>query len=201
MSIPLCRTGSETQQGPAAARPLELPPIRLVDGEQVGGPRRTRRRSIRDSRNPSSPSVTAGQPPPDSCMVHVHAKTSLTEPVRHRVWQRSGSGRGLVSRGHVTGRSARGDEHQGVTVPGAVCGWEPRWEPHGRTTFRFSRLTRTADAEAPEVTNGSERVRMPARVATDQKASPRRHSWRRAASSPRSLALPAVRVGLPPAHP
>ena len=56
---------------------------------------RTRRRRIRDSRDPSRPSVTAGQPPPGSCMVHVHAKTALTEPVRHQVWQRSGSREGF----------------------------------------------------------------------------------------------------------
>ena len=40
---------------------------------------RTRRRNIRDCRNPSSPSVS-GQPRPESCTVHVHARTSLTEP-------------------------------------------------------------------------------------------------------------------------
>ena len=47
-----------------------------------------------DSRNPSSPSVTAGQPPRSGCLVHVHAKTALTEPVRHQVRQLSDSGEG-----------------------------------------------------------------------------------------------------------
>ena len=39
--------------------------------------------------NPSRPSVTAGQPQPLSCLVEVHAKTTLTEPARPRRWQRS----------------------------------------------------------------------------------------------------------------
>jgi hypothetical protein len=39
--------------------------------------------------NPSRPSVTAGQPHPPSCLVNVHAKTTLTEPARPRRWQRS----------------------------------------------------------------------------------------------------------------
>jgi hypothetical protein len=43
---------------------------------------RTRRRRSCDSRSPSSPPVTAGQPPPESCVVHVPAKMGLTEPVR-----------------------------------------------------------------------------------------------------------------------
>ena len=34
-----------------------------------------------------------------------------------------------------------GDEDRGVTVPGVMCGREPRWEPRGRTTFQFSGLT------------------------------------------------------------
>ena len=34
-----------------------------------------------------------------------------------------------------------GDEDQGVTVPGILRGWEPGWEPPGRTTFQFSGLT------------------------------------------------------------
>jgi hypothetical protein len=42
--------------------------------------------------NPSRPSVIAGQPHPSSCVVHVHAKTTLTEPARPRSWQRSGAG-------------------------------------------------------------------------------------------------------------
>src|SRR5215472_5879331 len=46
------------------------------------------------TRNRSSPSVTAGQPLRYSCMVHVHANTGLTEPVRHRARQQSGSGEG-----------------------------------------------------------------------------------------------------------
>jgi hypothetical protein len=72
-------------------------------------------------------------------MVHVHAKTALTEPVRHRYGSDRVRGRGLgrATRGHVTGRrSARGGEYQGVTVPGVVFGGEPRGEPHGRTTYR-----------------------------------------------------------------
>ena len=39
--------------------------------------------------NPSRPSVTAGQPQPLSCLVEVHAKTTLTEPAQLRRWQRS----------------------------------------------------------------------------------------------------------------
>ena len=47
--------------------------------------------------------------------------------------------------------------------------WEPRWEPPGRTTLPESGLTRTAGRNEAEVTDCSERVRMPARVSTDQK--------------------------------
>ena len=39
--------------------------------------------------NPSRPSVTVGQPHPSSCLVNVHAKTTLTEPDRTRRWQLS----------------------------------------------------------------------------------------------------------------
>ena len=42
--------------------------------------------------NPSRPSVTAGQPHPSSCLVNVHAKTTLTEPARTRRWQLSEAG-------------------------------------------------------------------------------------------------------------
>ena len=35
----------------------------------------------------------------------------------------------------------------------AVTRGEPRWEPHGRTTSRYSGLTRTADQNTPEVTD------------------------------------------------
>ena len=41
--------------------------------------------------NPSRPSVTAGQPRLSSCLVEVHAKTTLTEPARPRKSQRSGA--------------------------------------------------------------------------------------------------------------
>ena len=63
-------------------------------GGSVGVLPRTRRRRICDSRNLSRPSVAAGQPHRKSCVVHVHAKTALTEPVRHQVRQLSGSGEG-----------------------------------------------------------------------------------------------------------
>jgi len=57
-----------------------------------------------------------------------------------------GRGLGRAGRGPLAGRRPDvGDEDQGVTVPGGMCGreprWEPRWEPGGRTTFQFSGLT------------------------------------------------------------
>ena len=64
-------------------------------GGSVGVLPRTRRRRICDSRNLSRPSVAAGQPHRESCVVHVHAKTALTEPVRHQVRQLSDSGEGI----------------------------------------------------------------------------------------------------------
>jgi hypothetical protein len=57
------------------------------------------------------------------------------------------------SRRRSQAESDVGDVDQGVTVPGVVFGWEPRWEPHGRTTFRSFGLTRTADRIAAEVTD------------------------------------------------
>jgi len=36
--------------------------------------------------------VTAGQPDLSSCLVNVHAKTTLTEPARTRRWQLSEAG-------------------------------------------------------------------------------------------------------------
>ena len=42
--------------------------------------------------NLSRPSVAAGQPHPSSCMVNVHAKTTLTEPARTRRRQLSEAG-------------------------------------------------------------------------------------------------------------
>jgi len=43
--------------------------------------------------NPSSPSVTAGQPHRLTCLVNVHAKTALTEPaLESRSSQLSGAG-------------------------------------------------------------------------------------------------------------
>src|ERR1019366_3667542 len=71
---------------------------RVADSRYAGGSAgvfpRTRRTGAYASRNLSSPSVTAGQPARQGCMVHVHAKTALTEPVRHPFWQLSGSGEG-----------------------------------------------------------------------------------------------------------
>ena len=73
---------------------------RVADSRYAGGSAgvlpRTRRSRVCDSRNlmRSSPSVTAGQPARQGCMVHVHAKTALTESVRHPFWQLSGSGEG-----------------------------------------------------------------------------------------------------------
>ena len=71
-----------------------------------GWPPRTRRRTICDSRNLSRPSVTAGQPHRESCVVHVHAKTALTEPVRHQCPAAIRFGGGawdMTGRGHVAG--------------------------------------------------------------------------------------------------
>ncbi len=34
-----------------------------------------------------------------------------------------------------------GDQHQGATVPGVLCGREPRWEPAGRMTIENFGLT------------------------------------------------------------
>ena len=51
--------------------------------------------------NPSRPSVTAGQSHPSSCLVDVHAKTALTEPVRTWAWQLSEAGT-RVARGRLT---------------------------------------------------------------------------------------------------
>jgi len=188
---------------------------------------RTRRRRVRDYRNPSSPSVSAGQPLPSNCMVHVHAKPGLTEPVRHQARQQSGSGEGAgqdsMRSAHRHGRygdnqdqcaKAPGVERRpgAILVPGCrdccqaagrgvshadscgrsvqrtdrdavlddvpttptdlkVTGWKPGWEPHGSTTFWFSGPERTTGRDEPEVTNGSERVRMPAQVSTDHKVS------------------------------
>lgn len=55
-------------------------------------------------------------------------------------------------------------------MPGIERGLEPGWEPHGRTTSQFSGLPWTADRNESEVTDWSERIRVPTRVSTDQKA-------------------------------
>jgi hypothetical protein len=53
-----------------------------------------------------------------------------------------GRGLGRAGRGPLAGRRPDvGDDDQGVTVPGVMYGWEPRWEPRGRTIFQFSGLT------------------------------------------------------------
>ena len=57
------------------------------------------------------------------------------------------------SRRRSQAESDVGDLDQGVTMPSAVFGWEPHWEPHGRTTFRSFGLTWTADRIAAEVTD------------------------------------------------
>ena len=101
---------------------------------------RTRRRSIRDPRNPSGPSPIAGQPPRSSCMVHAPAKTGRTEPVRHQVRQQPvrGGTRTGPQGGYRTGESSgRGDNGQGGRPPGVARGREPR----GYTTFPSSGLT------------------------------------------------------------
>jgi hypothetical protein len=47
--------------------------------------------------NPSRPSVTAGQPHRQTCLVNVHTKTALTEPaLESRSSQLSGAGTGVV---------------------------------------------------------------------------------------------------------
>ncbi len=117
------------------ARPGSVSGSRYAGGS-VGVLPRTRRRSICDSRNPSSPSATAGQPPRSSCMVHAHAKTGLIEPVRHQVRQQPVRGRGpdRTQGGYRTGESSgRHDKGQGGRSPGVVRGREP----HGCTTFQF----------------------------------------------------------------
>jgi hypothetical protein len=61
-------------------------------------------------------------------------------------------------------RSPRGgDQDQGAAVPAVERGREPHWEPQRRTTSRLSGLPWTADKNASEVTDRSERVRMPVR--------------------------------------
>jgi winged helix-turn-helix DNA-binding protein len=75
-------------------------------GGSVGALPRTRRRNICDSRNLSRPYVTAGQPHRDRCAAHVHAKTALTQPVRHQV-QQPGTGSSDPGRGRSAGRSPR----------------------------------------------------------------------------------------------
>jgi len=48
--------------------------------------------SSKAGQNPSRPSVPVGQPHPSSCLVNVHAKTTLTEPARTKRWQLSEAG-------------------------------------------------------------------------------------------------------------
>ena len=70
-------------------------------------------------------------------------RPTLTEPVRRQVRQQSGSGEGSGegrSRSPVESPTLA-TQDQGVTVPGVMCGREPRWEPRGRTTFQFFGLT------------------------------------------------------------
>ena len=73
--------------------------------------------------NPSRPSVTAGQPQPSSCLVNVHAKTTLTEPARTRRWQLSEAGtrvaRALTLKGQHRPRQARPN----VKVGGPISSW------------------------------------------------------------------------------
>ncbi len=60
-------------------------------------------------------------------MVHVHAKTGVTEPVRHQVRQQSGSGEGSgQGTGAVTSqvKVGGGDEGQGAGMRGIVS---PAW--------------------------------------------------------------------------
>jgi len=59
-----------------------------------------------------------------------------------------GEGGSPRSAGGAGRRSDAGDEDQGVTVPGVMCGREPRWEPRGRTTFPVLRATWTAGRSA-----------------------------------------------------
>ena len=63
---------------------------------------RTLRRSSVTARNLSARSVTAGQPPRDSGIFRVRAKTALTEPVLHRIRQLSGSGEVRTGQGTIT---------------------------------------------------------------------------------------------------
>ena len=59
---------------------------------------------------------------------------------------------------HSVGGHHSDDEDQGATVPSAGREWEPHWEPRRRTTSRLSGRARTADRDASEVTDWSERV-------------------------------------------
>ena len=49
--------------------------------------------------------MTAGQPQPSSCLVEVHAKTTLTEPAQPRRWQRSEAWTQVARTGAVYGRA------------------------------------------------------------------------------------------------
>ena len=62
-------------------------------------------------------SVTAGQPPRDSGIFHVRAKTALTGPVLHRIRQLSGSGEGQDRTRHDHGGGRRfGDGNEAPTI-------------------------------------------------------------------------------------
>jgi hypothetical protein len=77
-----------------------------------------------------------------------------------------GLGRPVVRSAHRCSRGS-GDHDQGAEVPGAEPGREPRWEPHGRTTYRFSdsheQRTRTRP-RSRTVLNGSVRPRWYLRI-------------------------------------
>jgi hypothetical protein len=142
-------------------------------------PPRTRRRSICASRNPSSPPVTAGQPPRSSCMAQVHAKTGWTEPVRRQVRQQSGSGEGpgRAGRCHGAGETSEmGNMTQPLTATAHGYQQRPATAHNARTIGANLGYVRpengrsvAADGHDPEYTRNA-----PDRL-NDQRSSPGRH--------------------------
>ena len=151
-----------------------------------------------DSRNPSSPPATAGQPPRSSCMVHAHAKTGLDNPSVTRSGSRFGAGaRTGIQGGYGTGESSgRGDKGQGGRSPGVVRGGSHAGRHADIRPSRFSHLPN--NRERRDRGHGHERVRKPMRVATGHKvaAPAQRRKAPRGRRFAREWRNPARRLGL-----
>jgi hypothetical protein len=91
--------------------------------------------------------------------VNVHTKSRLMlETSADTPARRQGAGGSLLGPDashplHRAGTHMDDDDDQGAEVLGVEREWEPRWEPQKRTTSRFPERTRTANEDAPEVTD------------------------------------------------